>query len=288
MSVLESAKNLLSYSISHPVGKRQPLRTMVRIVSWQMRSRLSTTPLRRRWLGDTVLVVEHGMTGVTGNLYFGLHEFADMAFVLHFLREDDLFFDIGANVGSYSVLAGKLSGAEVRSFEPDPVAASRLSRNIEANGLADRVAIENVALGEVDGTIGFTSGKDATNHVTDDPALIGQTVAVRRLDDIVGDRIPALMKIDVEGHEESVFRGADRVLKEPDLRAIEVETVSPASAQRLLASGFTRVWYDPINRRLLTQPAGFECNNQLFVRDVKEVEKRVSSSRPIDIYGWKV
>jgi hypothetical protein len=43
------------------------------------------------------------MTGATGNVYYGLHEFQDMAFVTHYLREGYLFADIGANIGSYSV-----------------------------------------------------------------------------------------------------------------------------------------------------------------------------------------
>jgi hypothetical protein len=46
-----------------------------------------------------------GMTGATGNLYVGLHEFEEMAFLLHFLRPGDLFADVGANVGSYTILA---------------------------------------------------------------------------------------------------------------------------------------------------------------------------------------
>ena len=45
------------------------------------------------------------MTGATGNIYCGLYEFLDMAFLLHFLRNGDLFGDIGSNIGSYTVLA---------------------------------------------------------------------------------------------------------------------------------------------------------------------------------------
>ncbi len=57
------------------------------------------------WIGGTRLAARRGMTGLTGNIYAGLHEFADMAFLLHFLRPSDLFADVGANVGSYTILA---------------------------------------------------------------------------------------------------------------------------------------------------------------------------------------
>jgi len=42
----------------------------------------------------------------------------DMGFLLHFLRKDDLFLDVGANIGSYTVLAGGAVGAKSISFEP--------------------------------------------------------------------------------------------------------------------------------------------------------------------------
>ena len=62
-----------------------------------------------------------GMTGATGNVYCGLHEFEDMALVLHALRPRDLFVDVGANVGSYTVLGGqpaRVALASNPSLEP--------------------------------------------------------------------------------------------------------------------------------------------------------------------------
>jgi len=44
-------------------------------------------------------VARPGETGVTGNIYTGLHEFSSMGYLLHVLREGDLFVDVGANVG---------------------------------------------------------------------------------------------------------------------------------------------------------------------------------------------
>jgi hypothetical protein len=46
-----------------------------------------------------------GMTGATQNIYVGLQEFVDIMLTLHFLRKGDLFLDMGANVGSYTILA---------------------------------------------------------------------------------------------------------------------------------------------------------------------------------------
>ena len=71
------------------------------------------------------------MRGATGNIYAGLHEFIDMIFRLYFLQPDDLFLDIGANVGSYTILASGVCGAETWAFEPDPDSASFLRRNFK-------------------------------------------------------------------------------------------------------------------------------------------------------------
>ena len=43
-----------------------------------------------QWIKGSKLIVRNGMTGATGNIYCGLHEFADMGFVLHLLRPGDL------------------------------------------------------------------------------------------------------------------------------------------------------------------------------------------------------
>ena len=72
------------------------------------------------WIGGQRLSIRRGMRGATGNIYVGLHEFADMMLTLNFLREGDLFLDIGANVGSYTVLASGICRAVTWAFEPDP------------------------------------------------------------------------------------------------------------------------------------------------------------------------
>ena len=74
---------------------------------------------------------------MTGNIYCGLVEFADMAFVLHVLRAGDLFVDIGANAGAYTLLASSVAGAKTTCFEPAPATYARL--------LVINPAIKNIA-----------------------------------------------------------------------------------------------------------------------------------------------
>ncbi len=96
--------HILKFVSSHPLTRDHKLKAYFRVLNWQLRSRLSSE-ICMPWIAGTKLVVKRGMTGATGNIYAGLHEFADMSFLLHFLRPNDLFVDVGANVGSYTVLA---------------------------------------------------------------------------------------------------------------------------------------------------------------------------------------
>jgi len=76
-----------------------------RVIRWQLASRLMPGPITLPYVNGTYLFATRGMTGATGNWYCGLHEYEDMSFVLHTLKPGDLFVDVGANIGSYSILA---------------------------------------------------------------------------------------------------------------------------------------------------------------------------------------
>ena len=157
---------LIRFLVQHPLTRSDLPRALGRVARWQIESRL-----RRQvvvpWIGGTRLLVKRGMTGATGNIYAGLHEFAEMAFVLHLLRAGDLFADIGANVGSYTVLAAGVRGARVVAVEPGSAARAGLRANVDLNGLGDLVQVEGVALGAAQGRVAFTTGLDTTNHVLD-------------------------------------------------------------------------------------------------------------------------
>ena len=90
------------------------------MLRWQVGSRLLPLGSTLPYVGDTRLFVTRGMTGATGNWYCGLHEVDEMGFVLHALRPGDLFVDVGANIGSYTVLAAGAVGADAIAVEPVP------------------------------------------------------------------------------------------------------------------------------------------------------------------------
>jgi FkbM family methyltransferase len=241
-----------------------------------------------KWIGGQHLAIRRGMTGATGNLYVGLHEFADMMLLLHFLREGDLFLDIGANVGSYTVLASGICRAKTWAFEPDPDTLRHLRRNIEINDLDALVTVFECALGAAQGEVPFTVGLDSTNKVAAPGDRNVRIARQEKLDDVIGDSQPVLIKMDVEGYEENVLRGAERLLHNQRLKAVELETVTPEILCMLASNDFERAYYNPFDRRLSRNPIDLKSSNLLFVKDWAFVAARLAAAKKIEVLGFVI
>ena len=134
--------------------------------------------------------------------------------------EDVQFFDVGANVGIVSLLACSIAPSRVHAqcFEPNPRALERLRQNVAMNLLDLRV--NPCALGDRRGTADLVVGRETSNSTLVPGGFAGVDVVghvnveLRTLDDycIERDLWPTILKVDVEGSEPRVFRGAQRTL----------------------------------------------------------------------------
>ena len=277
---------LLRYVVTHPLNKQQPSAAVLRVLKWQIGARLLPDGAVLPFVGNTHLLVKRGMAGATGNWYCGLHEVEEMAFVLHALSPGELFVDVGSNIGSYSILAAGAAGAEVVAVEPVPSTFEALKQNVRLNLLDDRVKCLNVGLGYDTGELRFSSGEDTTNHVlVDGEKKASVVVPVITLDAVCAERLPAIIKVDVEGFEHAVVEGGRDVLADAAVKAVIMETNS--SGQRygwrdedLIALmrdfGFATCSYEPMRRRLEVAKTGSE--NTVFVRNVAEMQSRISKA----------
>jgi FkbM family methyltransferase len=295
----------LRFLLDHPLTSRHPAQAIARYVRWQLSSRLALGPVAVKFVNDARLLVRPGMTGATGNVYAGLHDFADMAFMLHALRKDDLFADVGANVGAYTVLAARVAGARVIAFEPAPAAHAALLDNIRLNGIGERVDVRAACVGSETGTARVTTAEDTTNHVVPrDTAHASDPVAtlevpLTSLDAALAGRPPLLIKLDIEGYELEALRGARFTLQNPELRAIIMEINSTGLRygrsdteleQLVLTSGFRRCEYLPFERRLVevVTPQAKVDGNALFVRDIEFVSERVRSAQAFEVLNLRI
>ncbi len=280
---IDSIINLNRFFLAHPLSREEPVKAWVRFLSWQIRSRLHKE-IVFPWIGGQSLLVRRSMTGATGNVYVGLHEFADMMVVLHFLRNGDLFLDIGANVGTYSVLASGVCGARSWAFEPDPITAAHLSRNLKLNNLEGLTRIYEFALGPEEGDVAFTIGLDTVNKVVaEGNGANVQIVHQEPLDSLVKDENPIMMKIDVEGYEDAMLIGASEALQLQSLKVIEIETLTPNAESLLIRNGFERAFYAPLTRTLTSKPNTEKASNSLFVRDFPFVQKRLAEAPAVKV-----
>ena len=126
----------IKYIFGHPISGRHKFKAIGLFLKWQLGQWLLPYPVEYPFIGKTKLLVKKGLTGATGNIYTGLHEFTEMGFLLHFLRKEDLFVDIGANIGSYTILAASHIESDTISIEPVPTTFSNLINNISDKHLS--------------------------------------------------------------------------------------------------------------------------------------------------------
>jgi hypothetical protein len=151
-------------------------------------------------------------------------------------------------------------------------------------------------LSDAPGVLTFTAGLDTMNHVVgrgETAAVVD--VPVRTVDDLVEADVPMLIKIDVEGHEHAVLRGAARTLASPRLLALVLETNGSGARygvkdEQLVAimrgHGFSPYAYDPFGRRLVE--ASHADGNTVFVRDRAVAEARLRSSRKYRLVNGEI
>lgn len=135
------------------------------------------------------------------------------------LREGDTFVDAGANEGMMTLLGSRLVGrtGKVISFEPNPTPGGILKRNLRRNAITN-VELHDCGLGEEAAELSLfvpavNTGEGSFTAPSDDSEGEYVTCPVRVGDEVIGDRSPRLIKIDVEGFEGHVLKGLEGTLK---------------------------------------------------------------------------
>ena len=153
------------------------------------------------------------------------------------LAPDSTFVDVGANIGTYTVLTSAVVGpsGKVVAIEPHPVIFKYLQRNIAANQLQNVLAV-NVAVGAKRQTalMRYSERNPGETHVISQFLSEATKVHMARLDDVLyelGILTVDYLKVDVEGYELSVLHGAKRVIDASRNIIIQIELVD-AYAER--------------------------------------------------------
>jgi FkbM family methyltransferase len=144
------------------------------------------------------------------------------------IRPGDCVWDVGANVGYYTVkFCEAVPDGQVVAFEPNPMSRDRLREALRAR---QNVTIRPEALGSAAGRLNFSPGKDALGATSKvNPSGSGEgdiIVVVERGDELINAGLvpmPNVIKIDTEGFEREVIEGISKTLGSPVLHTVAVE-----------------------------------------------------------------
>jgi FkbM family methyltransferase len=200
--------------VRHPANQTHRARALSRALGWQLYKRIVRRPLEINYAGYRLRCYPDS-NSASNIFYFGaLYDWHEMRFLRRYLGDGDGFVDVGANIGTYTLLAASLvgSGGSVDAFEPSPVAAGRLRESVALNQLSN-VRVHETAIGDATGTTEFSIGWDVTDGFYTPADRYQQMrprieVELARLDDVLGDGPYAAGKLDVEGVEFAALRGA--------------------------------------------------------------------------------
>lgn len=184
---------------------------------------------------------------------FAIKEAGTLEWIRQSVRPGQVFCDVGANIGLYTLVAAKVVGAGgfVYAFEPHVVNCASLLENLAANRLSELVRVFSCALNDTDGCFPFhycsLEAGAAFNQLCPDQSVAGPTgpAAVEMkhgatLDGLIGQgalRPPHHIKIDVDGNELRVLRGARQLLggtDAPESIQVELEATFASDATRFL------------------------------------------------------
>lgn len=181
--------------------------------------RILRTPLRLIPKETVVPVLQGPLRGarwITGSAnhgcWFGSYEASNQHLLTTLVRQGDITYDVGANVGFYSLLMSRLTGlsGKVYSFEPSPRNIAYLRRHLMLNG-SDNVSVIAAAVADKTSTGWFREMDSPAVGRLDSYGDYGvQVVALDQLD----LPPPALMKVDIEGAEYLLLQGAARLIEQ--------------------------------------------------------------------------
>lgn len=167
--------------------------------------------------------------------YMGIYE-KHILEIIELLSDEyslDFMLDIGANIGQHSLFGSIICGLNVKAFEADIDTCAKLKKNVELNDKTKEIGVEHLALSDMGGMVEivvddiFNSGK---SYITSAGQQGGTEKLVRamRLDDYISQNFvgsKGIIKIDVEGAEGLILRGANDLLNSGKIKAVIVEII---------------------------------------------------------------
>jgi len=264
-------------------------RGVLRHLGWQVRKTLNLFPFEQR-LSTSRIVAAHRACSVSSLIHNqGFYDYNNMHLIRWLLQDGGVFFDIGANIGSYALIASEQAKAQVFAFEPHPETFRLLTSNVSLNR-RENVCAVNIALGQSEETMSFSDHPgSSTNHLLDGQDSKSIPVLCRRADRYCRESgvTPQFVKLDVEGHEYEVLRGFGSSLECIQVLLIEMNGLSDQRGiagheihSLLACAGLQGPWQCDFDRRLFHRRVGWGREDSLYLSS--------SYGRLMLAAGWRI
>lgn len=207
-----------------------------------------------------------------------------MMFLLYYLTPKKHFYDIGANQGSYTILASKVIGAKTFSFEPVFKDFKKLKEQIKLNKVSHLVKVYNFGLSDKVGFLNFTYNIEGANRVIFKKAQNTHKVHVSTLDNLFKLKTSSLIKIDVEGFEYFILKGGRKFFRSKNCEALIIELNGSGEQfrikdqdihQYLLDLHFIVIEFDPITKNMVQKNNFTFGSNNIYIK--KSAFKKIQS-----------
>ena len=241
---------------------------MLRHSQWQLRRLLGRFPCELTISESQLYVDRPGGVAALVNA-MGEYDFNNMRLLSVLLaRGENTFFDIGANIGAYTLIASECAGARVVSVEPHPRTFALLEENVRRN-TRNNVQCLNLALSNRDGYVSLSDlPESAINRVLNDDDVAEKHLHVpcRRLDGVCRELglHPDFIKIDVEGYEKEVIEGLGALSGAAKLMLIE--NGEREGVRRVMqSSGYNGPWFCHFRRSVLSQERQARAEDSIYL-----------------------
>lgn len=169
------------------------------------------------------------------------------SWIREYVSVGDVVWDIGANIGLYSLYAAKMKSAKVYSFEPNAGTFAILVENIMLNSCSDKVFPLQIALSDRDGMTDLHLWRKGAGHALSaigkpenifgkfDPEGVYKCLAMKPETVATWPNLekPDHIKIDVDGHELEILSASTEILNHVKSVCIELESSAPIASQKL-------------------------------------------------------
>lgn len=208
---------------------------------WQMIHVMNQYPVELRLSQSKIITERHNGIAALVKI-FGMYDYNNMSLIQMLLTffPDLVFVDVGANIGTYTVIAAE-TGAKVWAFEPHPLTFANLQKNVALNDL-DQVTCFNYAVSNNVGTVHFSDfSESALNRIDENGVL---SVVSATLDQMCENRkfSKCIVKIDVEGNDFLVLQGFEKYFGCAAVFFIESDQ-SPEVQQWMNTRGYLGPYY---------------------------------------------